>query len=672
MPFSPYNRLGWAFLFIGLTTVPALVKPLAGQVSSPAAANPFAGFETHYLSNGVKVWFKRLEGASNVAVSAGVPVGRDADPPGRAHLSHFLEHMQFTDHDGRTERQIREAIERLGGRESGVSYLDRTWFGVVIPREHGLFAIEWLAGIMGPREMEPSVVERNRGPLIVELGARPRSWLERLSALLSPPRHASHIWEREFGYRPNNDYDADLWTSLHRTTPAELRDFYDRYYAPGGFTVTIVGDLDAGQALDTAERTFGAIPPRPVQRWPVTLQDPGRGRSEYRWHLQPAHKYRNDHKLFNPSGKDILTGRFIRDILDHRLNERIRWGERKAAYGVRVHLLTRGPAALFQVHGDIYPEEYALATRVIEEEIDALRTGALDQAEFERSRAVAVERLRAGYRASKPLIDWTATTFYDPDIFIDFPDLIGFYEALTPDEVAAFAEELFDPSRRVLMVTRASPLGPTALAALALALFGIVLALTRWEPGRSIPISDIRYIARLRIPLALATGYTAFLVVACGIAILAGRAGFVWAADRWLYTIDSFALHLGVTAALLGIALAALFRALAWIPHEVAVAGDHLRLRSRTWRSRVLRLGDIAEISTRDFRGAWLDPRVLRNVPLAFGLQRHGIHLRPKRGRNYFFRTRNTAEFAEVLQEWWKEGRSAGGRAATSNARPEG
>ena len=659
-------------MFIGLATLLTVVKPLAGQLASPAAANPFSGFETHYLSNGVKVWFKRLEGASKVAVSAGVPVGRDADPPGRAHLSHFLEHMQFTDHGGRTERQIRDEIAKLGGRQSGASYPDRTWFGVVIPREHGLFAIEWLAGIMGPREMEPTVVERNRGPLIVELGARPRDWLDRLIAWLRPQRLATHFWEQELRYRPNNGPDADLWTSLHRITPAELRDFYDRYYAPGGFTVTIVGDLDAAQALDTAERTFGAIPPRPVQRWPVTLQDPGRGRSEYRWHLQPAHKYRTDHKLFYPSGKDILTGLFIRDFLYRRLNDRMRWGERKAVYGIQVYLQTRGPAALFQVQGEIYPEEYALAARVIDEEIDALRTGALDQAEFERARTFRVERLRDQYRAAKPLIDWTATTFYDPDIFTDFPDLIGFYEALTPDEVVAFAGELFDPSRRVLQVTRASPLGPTALAALALALFGIVLGLTRWEPGRSIPISDIRYIARLRIPLALATGYTAFLVVACGIAILAGRAGFVWAADRWLYTIDSFALHLGVTAALLGIALAALFRVLAWIPHEVAVAGDHLRLRSRTWRSRVLRLGDIAEISTRDFRGAWLDPRVLRSVPLAFGLQRHGIHLRPKRGRSYFFRTRNTAEFAEVLQEWWKEGRSAGGRAATPNARPEG
>lgn len=647
-------------MFIGLATLLASVKSLAAQLASPSTANPFSGFETHYLSNGVKVWFKHLEGASEVAVSSGVPVGRDADPPGRAQLSHFLEHMQFTDQGGRTEQQIREAIERFGGRESGVSYADHTWFGVVIPREHGLFAIEWLADILGPREMEPAVVERNRSPLIVELGARPRDWLERLIAWLSPQRLATHFWELELGYRPNNDSDADLWTSLHRTTPGELLDFYDRYYAPGGLTVTIVGDLDAGEALATAERTFGAIPPRPVHRWPVTLTDPGRGRSEYRWHLHPAHRYRNYHKLFNPSGEDILTGLFISDLLNHRLNQRIRWGERKAVYGVHVSLVTRGPGAVFKVQGDIYPEEYALATRVIEEEIDALRTGGLDGAEFERSRAVAVERLRADYRAAKPLIDWTVTTFYDPDIFTDFPDLVGFYEDLTPDRVAAFAEELFDPSRRVLMVTRASPLGPIALAAVALSLFGIVLGLCRWESGRSIRVSDIRYIARLRIPLALATGYTVFLVAACGIAILAGRAGFAWAADRSLYTIDSPALHLGVTAALLGIALAALFRILAWMPHEVAVANDHLRLQSRAWRSRILRADDIAEISTRDFRGAWLDPRILRSIPLAFGMQRHGIHLRPKRGRVYFFRTRNTAEFAEVLQEWWQEGRSAG------------
>jgi hypothetical protein len=269
-----------------------------------------------------------------------------------------------------------------------------------------------------------------------------------------------------------------------------------------------------------------------------------------------------------------------------------------------------------------------------------------------------VERYRVRNQTSESLAGWTNTHFVDPDVFTDFPDVIAFFEALTREEATSFAEMLFDPSRRILTVTRASPVGLPALVALSLALFGIILGLARWEPGKPVRRANIRYIARVRIPVALAAVYIVALAGASAVAFIAGRAAFHWAADRWLYTTDSLVLHTLVQATVVIVALVVLLRILGWMPHEVVVASDHLRLRSLTWRSRILGAGDVAEVSTRDFRGVWLSPRVLRDLPLAFGLHRHGIHLRPKRGRCYFFRTRNTGEFAEVLQEWWDEGRS--------------
>ena len=62
------------------------LAPTADSLAPPpfgTRANPFAGFETHYLSNGLKVWFKRLPEAPNVSISVGVPYGWDADPRGR-------------------------------------------------------------------------------------------------------------------------------------------------------------------------------------------------------------------------------------------------------------------------------------------------------------------------------------------------------------------------------------------------------------------------------------------------------------------------------------------------------------------------------------------------------------------------------------------------------------
>ena len=652
------SRLLWralpaSLLFAGL--------PVAGQDAAhpETGPSPLADFETHYLSNGVKVWFKHLAGAPEVSISAGIPVGRGADPPGKAHLAHLLEHMLFTDRDGRSEQEIRDAAERLGGRLSGVSYTDHTWYKITIARQHGVFAIEWLADLMAPHPMDPVLVERNLGPLLVELGARPPDPFDRLIRFLTPDRLAPpDFWEREFGIRTNPDLPRDLWSDVHSITSDDLRDFYDRYYAPGNFTVTIVGDLDRQQALATAERTFGSLTPRPVNRWSVELRDPGRSRTNYRWRPGPTHYFKSEHKLYNPTAEELLTGLLVQRLLGRRVNQRLRWDERKAAYGLQVHLTARGPAAVLRIQGDIERDGYAIARRVIDSEIESLRTGALDPAEFEENRAAAVAFVRALSRTAEAINDWTVRRFYDPAIFTDFPDLASFYENISQDDVASFADMLFDDSRRVVTVTRALPPGGFTLAAAGLAALALVLALAKWERGAP-PPSEVEYIARLRMPGVLRIGYGFVLAAGVVFAVHAGRTGFEWAADRWLYTVDSLPLQTAVKLTVLFAAVLGLCRLGSLFPHELLVTGDHLRVRSRTWRSRVLGQQDIAEIAVRGFRDVWLTRRLFGCLPLTFGAGRPGIHIRTRRGRGYYVRSRNTVELAEVLGAWRKPARAA-------------
>ncbi len=627
---------------------------IAGQAATgqETVPNPFGGFETHYLSNGVKVWHKHLAGAPEVSISAGVPVGRDADPSGKSHLAHFLEHMLFTDRDGRTEQEIRDAAESLGGRLSGVSYFDHTWYKITIARQHGDFAIEWLAALLSPHPMDSVLVERNRGPLLVELGVRPPDLVDRLIAILTPQRLASpDFWEREFGITANPARPRGLWSSLQSITSEDLREFYDRYYAPGSLTVTIVGDLDPQQALATAERTFGSVPSRPANRWHLDVRDPGRARTEYGWSLSPAHSYQSDHKLFHPTAEDLLTRLFVRDLLDRRINQRLRWGERKAAYGVEVFLETRGPVAILRLRGMFERNGYAFARGVIDDEIESLRTASLDPAQFEESRTAAIERLRTMNRTAESINDWTVTNFYDPAVFTDFPDLTTFYQTVSQDEVASFAATLFDDSRRVVSVTRALPVGPVTLAAAVLAALVLVLALAKWERGAPAR-SEIRYIARLRVPTALSIGYGIVLVVIAVFGVHIGRAGFEWAADRWLYTVDSLVLQTAVKLSIFFAVLVGLCRVVSAFPHELLVAQDHLRVRSRIWRSRILKREDIADISIRGFRDVWLTRHLFRCLPLTLGARQPGIYIQPSRGRSYYFRSRDTVELAAILSEW--------------------
>lgn len=629
--------------------------PTDTAAGGPAAtlSNPFAGFETVRLSNGVKVWFKRLPGAPNVSVSAGVAVGSDADPPGKEQLAHFTEHMLFSDHDGRTEQEIKNAVEGIGGRRNGVTYWDHTWYYVTIGKEHGLFAIEWLAGIMSPHTMDPLVMERGRQPVENEIGARERDVFDHLIALLEFPwLDPPAFWEREFGIEPRRDPNPYVWRSLHSITPDDLRGFYDRYYAPGGMTVTIIGDLDRDEALVAAERTFGTFPEREVNRLEIVTEDPGRGTAEYNWGFYPTIQYVSTHKLFEPTADELLTALFVRDLLNRRLGQRLRYGERKAVYGASFGLTQRGPAAYLRLITRIDEEDYDFATGVIDEEIAWLKSGSHDAAEFEADRAAVIERLRSSNQTSGVLNNWTQSYFYDPAVFEDFPDVISFYGNVTQAEVASFAARVFDESRQILSVTRPDPFDPavTAVAVVAL-IWGTILLMGRWLT-RPVEMREIRYVARLRQSSVLQVVYT--LGLAASLAALFIASDVVLSrAGPWVDSIDSYLIQTAATGAMLFVLLALALLIYAGAPRKLLLFSDHVRIKSRAWRSRVLHAEDIDEISIRRFPGVWLHPRILRSPPQVFGLLKPGIHLKPRRGRSYFFRTRDTEELADVLGEWW-------------------
>ena len=633
----------------------------AGGASPPPrdsiAPNPFAHFETHHLANGVKVWFKHLPGAPNVSVSAGVPVGADADPPGREQLAHFTEHMLFSDREGRTEKEIKDAVESLGGQLNGLTFSNHTWYYVTIAREHGLFAIEWLAGILSPHPMDPEVVERGRQPIENEVDARPRQLLGHLRAALNPAWLVRPgFWQREFGIERRRSPHPDYWKSLGRITPEDLRGFYDRYYAPGAMTVTIVGDLDRNRALAAAERTFGALAPRPVERWRFAVSDPGRRKIAYRWDFGGTVRYRSRHKLFDPSARELLTALFVRDLLNRRLNQRLRFGERKAVYGVIVRLAVRGHAAYLEVASRIDRDDYSFATEVIDEEVELLlRKGPAEPARFEADREALVERLRAANRTAESLNGWTRDVFHDPAVFADFPDVLSFYRDLTQEQVATFARHVFEPARQVLTVTRVHPFPQgTVLVALA-ALVWATLWVLAWALTKPIAIKGIRYIGRFRLPAVLRAGYA--LATAAVVLVLARLtlAAYGWVSGRWIEGIDHFGAQAALNAGALVLVLAASSLVAASAPRRLLLFDDHLRIKSRAWRSRILRAEDIAEISVRRFRSMWLTRDVFRSPPLAFGLLRPGIYIRPVTGRSYFFRSRDTEEMAEVLTAWWVE-----------------
>ena len=636
-----------------VTDPPALISDSLSPALDEAKANPFSGFETHFLSNGVKVWYKRLPDAPNASISVGVPYGWDADPRGKEELAHLTEHMLFSDHDGRTEQEIKEAIEGIGGRRNGYTTPDHTWYYVTVSKEHGGFAIEWLSRLMSPHAMDPEAVERNRQPLALEINARPREFFEHLWALLNPswlmPRD---FWRREFGMQTRAGRVYDRWASLQRITAEDLVDFYDRYYAPEAMTLTVIGDLDLSEVLDISERTFGSLTRRPAAARDIEVADPERRRAAIYWAFGPNVRYSARHKFFNNRAEDDLMALFVRDLLRRRLNQRLRYGEQKAVYGLQVGTTQRGPAGYLQIQGSINEAEYDFAEAVIEEELAALRAGTLEFYEFEADRTALVERLRGENSTAQALNFWVFRNFYDPIKHRDFPDLLSFYESVTPGEIASFAARNFTPEREVISLVRVHPVHQGVLAAAAVLLTWLTVRLVAWGLTQPVTMREIKSVARFRMPI---------LFQICAVALIGG-VGLIFArlivfavqfmALTFLVPADDYTIRMTAYALMLVTAVTLIILYLSWFPRKILVFPDHLRIKSLAYRCRILRPDDVAEISTRRVHRLWFSRLLFRSIPLTLGLMGPGVYLRPTRGRAYFFRTRDNRELLDVLSAW--------------------
>ena len=613
--------------------------------------NPFADFETRILPNGLKVWYKRMPGQSNAAISVAVQVGSDRDPIGKEQLAHFLEHMQFSDHMGLSTQEIKKQIEDRGSVWNGYTGPDRTFYFVHIKKEHALFALDWLYRITSPHEMKPDVVERELHPVEVEVGAKPREVMDWLFALYLNPVYLRPpgLWMREFNLAAAERRDFYLYRSLHSITPADLKEFYNRHYSPSRMTVTVIGDVDRDAVFELVDKTFSTL--RQVQQPPppATARDAGRSRSTFSWGYYSDIYYDRNIRFANLTAADNVMLSFVTRFLNKRLNDRLRFGERKAVYGMSVFLVRRGPAAYFSIAGWIRPTEFKFATEVIDEELEALRKGSLADAEFERERSVLIQQLRVSYATPENLESLVGYDFSNRDRHQEFPDLVSVFQTVTKSEVAKFASQHFVPEREFNETTYPFSLSQAIMGVIAIVLLVGTVKTMRAVLVRPVDMKRIRYVAHLRVAEALLIAGAVVLIASVAIGLRALVYGYQILSDRVLDLQDSFAIQWSFVGLLVVICVAVIVFCLSLVPSKILLFEDRILIKYFAYRSVAIPLDEISDLSFQRFAGVWLSRRLWKCVPFKWGMLSPGIYLKRRDGWSYYFDVRDRKELMDLL-----------------------
>lgn len=227
------------------------------------------GIEAYRLAaNDLQVLLLPEAAAPVVTLMVTYRVGSRDEVTGLTGATHFLEHLMFKGTERFNKRRgtsIFNVLQRVGAQVNASTWVDRTNYYELLPKEHLPLAVEIEADRMRGALIDADDLESERTVILNELDRGRNEPLRNLYQAVWSAAYVAHPY-----HHPTIGWRSDV----EEVTVEGLRHFYDTYYWPNNATVSIIGDFDRTAALDLIARHFGALPQSPEPVPTVRTREP--------------------------------------------------------------------------------------------------------------------------------------------------------------------------------------------------------------------------------------------------------------------------------------------------------------------------------------------------------------------------------------------------------------
>jgi zinc protease len=238
------------------------------QTASSAAAPSFrvpTAMKT--LSNGLIVVVSEDHSAPTFGVCVAYGIGFRLEPKGRTGFAHLFEHMMFEGTPVAKKGVFDQVIEGGGGNNNGDTRYDFTEYVETAPIS-ALDPVLWLeADRMKTLDFSVANLENQRKVVEEEV---------RVNVLNQPYGFffAIDLPMKAYDTYPNSHNFYGDFHDLDAATIADVKAFYEKYYAPNNAVLAVVGDVNADEIFTLAEKYFGGIPRKDVPPRPEVSEPP--------------------------------------------------------------------------------------------------------------------------------------------------------------------------------------------------------------------------------------------------------------------------------------------------------------------------------------------------------------------------------------------------------------
>lgn len=421
---------------------------LAGQGGAGSVS-----YESFTLPNGLRVIYSEDHTTPIVTVDLWYDVGSRDERPGRSGFAHLFEHLMFEGSAHAPKGLHSHLIESAGGQDNASTAEDRTNYFATVPSNY-LNLVLWLEA------------DRMRSLLINEEtfhNQRETVKEERRLRVDNEPYGAAFTDGMTWPYDtatcfPYAHTVIGSMEDLNTATVADVREFFDTYYAPNTATLVVTGDFRPLELRGLVNQYFGPLPRHPAppqvkcqyQFLPGlerrTVRDPRANLpAVLRYYRIPPHPDPDTPAL------GLLT-MILGDGESSRLNVNV-VRRNQAALGTQVSMnpydARRGPGVLLAFAIANRGIEAARLDSLLAQQIDSLRTTLVAEHELQKVKTM----FRAGFVRERETTRGRAEALHHYDRFhaalADINTDLDRYLAVTAEDIRRVAGKYLDPANLV-------------------------------------------------------------------------------------------------------------------------------------------------------------------------------------------------------------------------------
>jgi predicted Zn-dependent peptidase len=396
------------------------------------------GVELSELPTGIRVITEAVPSVRSVALGLWVRVGSRDEDPEHAGVSHFLEHLLFKGTERHSAEEIAQIFDGLGASVNAATSKESTHLHARFLDAHTDRAFDLLAEML-------------LGPSYPEVDSEREVVLEEIAMYEDEPQDRVHdvLGEAVFGSHPLGRRVLGTADVIAEIPVAAIDSFHRAHYVAPSIVVGAAGHLEHGQIAELAERylasSTGALEgatngTRPGTQARIRFNE--KDTEQYHVCLGGPGIARDDDRRFALGVLDAIFGGSTSSRLFQEVREK-----RGLAYAVGSYTEQFTECGMVAMYVGTREDNVGEACEIIGRELGSLRADGASDEELERAKEHVKGRMVLALEATAARMSRISRAVLHDVPLLSLDEMIARVDAVTSQDVAELADELYDPGQ---------------------------------------------------------------------------------------------------------------------------------------------------------------------------------------------------------------------------------